>query len=54
MHVHSQKQLAQWAVYVTAEFYACMLSMYVVHHTAIRKFTNLFEMKINSGMSYLC
>ncbi len=24
--IHSQKQLVQWAVYVTAEFYACMLS----------------------------
>ncbi len=26
MNIHSQKQMAQWAVYVTAEFYACMLS----------------------------
>ncbi len=24
--LHSQKQLVQWAVYVTVEFYACMLS----------------------------
>ncbi len=24
-----------------------------IHHTAIMKFTNLFEMKINSGMSHL-
>ena len=24
--LHSQKQMVQWAVYVTAEFYACMLS----------------------------
>ncbi len=24
-----------------------------IHHTAMKKFTNLFEMKINSGMSYL-
>ncbi len=24
--IHSQKQLGQWAVYVMAEFYACMLS----------------------------
>ena len=22
--LHSQKRLVQWAVYVTAEFYACM------------------------------
>ena len=43
-YTHSQKQLAQWAVYVTAEF---------IHHNAIQKFTNLFEMKISSGMSYL-
>ncbi len=26
LYLHSQKQLVQWAVYVTAEFYACMLS----------------------------
>ncbi len=72
--LHSQKQMAQWAVYVTAEFYACMLSArlgcnfctawrgyfqgsleceVVIHHTAMKKFTNLFEMKINSGMSHL-
>ncbi len=25
-YIHSQKQMVQWAVYVTAEFYACMLS----------------------------
>ncbi len=25
----------------------------VIHHTAMKKFTNLFEMKINSGMSHL-
>ena len=24
-----------------------------IHHTAMKKFTNLFEMKINSGMSHL-
>ncbi len=24
-----------------------------IHQTAMKKFTNLFEMKINSGMSYL-
>ena len=24
-----------------------------IHHTAMKIFTNLFEMKINSGMSYL-
>ncbi len=23
-----------------------------IHHTAMKKFTNHFEMKINSGMSY--
>ncbi len=25
----------------------------VIHNTAMKKFTNLFEMKINSGMSHL-
>ncbi len=26
--LHAQKQLVQWGVYVTVEFYACMLSGY--------------------------
>ncbi len=72
--MHSQKQLVQWAVYLTVEFYACMLSGWCcgsrmknrdqsgvssadstvnIYHTAMKKFTNLFEMKIKCGMSYL-
>ncbi len=29
MALHSQKQLVQWAVYATVEFYACMLSSWL-------------------------
>ncbi len=30
-----------------------VLYSFFIHHIAMKKFTNLFEMKINSGMSYL-
>ncbi len=63
--LHSQKQLAQWAVDVTAHFYACWLSGWVrcnffrrivdstsiSHGSGLQIISNLFEVMIIIGLS---